>query len=244
MSAGQKTASEVSMDLAALGDIVERFAGKKVILFGDFVADEFQFGEISRVSREAPVLILRHRGTNVSPGGGANAANNLAALGAKVYPITVVGEDAAGNKLFEKPVNPQRNSCAPHAQRGTFEEFVPVSPQLNKIRLVIGESTAAEFRRGAQAAPAAISFGAQLPDAPHRLSLSPTGVAAAISGISYTVQAKPADAPHWQTLAVGLPTPHAEIDVNQFPGSKSVEVRVMKSDGFTEDEVFRDTKNF
>src|SRR6266446_6797091 len=101
MSADQKNASEVSMDLAALGDIVERFAGKKVILFGDFVADEFQFGEISRVSREAPVLILRHRGTNVSPGGGANAANNLAALGAKVYPITVVGEDAAGNSLTE-----------------------------------------------------------------------------------------------------------------------------------------------
>ena len=84
MSADQKNASGASMDLAALGDIVGRFAGKKIILFGDFVADEFQFGEISRVSREAPVLILRHRGTNVAPGGGANAANNLAALGAKV----------------------------------------------------------------------------------------------------------------------------------------------------------------
>ncbi len=92
MSAGQRNGSDVSMDLAALGDIVERFAGKKIVLFGDFVADEFQFGEISRVSREAPVLILRHRGTTVAPGGGANAANNLAALGAKVYPVTVVGE--------------------------------------------------------------------------------------------------------------------------------------------------------
>jgi D-glycero-beta-D-manno-heptose-7-phosphate kinase len=101
MSAGQKTGSEVSVDLAALGELVERFAGKKIILFGDFVADEFQFGEISRVSREAPVLILRHRGTTVAPGGGANAASNLAALGAKVYPITVVGEDAAGNSLTE-----------------------------------------------------------------------------------------------------------------------------------------------
>ncbi len=101
MSASQKNASEVSVDLAALGDIVQRFAAKKIILFGDFVADEFQFGEISRVSREAPVLILRHRGTTVAPGGGANAANNLAALGAKVYPITVVGEDTAGNSLTE-----------------------------------------------------------------------------------------------------------------------------------------------
>src|SRR5437588_5982767 len=101
MSAGKKDAGHVSMDLAALGEIVERFAGKRIVLFGDFVADEFQFGEISRVSREAPVLILRHRGTNVVPGGGANAANNLAALGAEVSPVTIVGEDVAGAALVE-----------------------------------------------------------------------------------------------------------------------------------------------
>jgi len=101
MSAREAGVSESVMDLAALAEIVERFAGKKIVLFGDFVADAFQFGEISRVSREAPVLILRHRGTNVVPGGGANAANNLAALGAKVFPVTVVGEDSAGGALAE-----------------------------------------------------------------------------------------------------------------------------------------------
>jgi D-glycero-beta-D-manno-heptose-7-phosphate kinase len=100
-SAAMNNAAESSMDLAALAEIVERFAGKKIVLFGDFVADEFQFGEISRVSREAPVLILRHRGTTVVPGGGANAAHNLAALGAKVSPVTVVGEDASGDALVE-----------------------------------------------------------------------------------------------------------------------------------------------
>src|SRR5258705_8338960 len=92
MNAGQTDGREASMDLAALGEIVERVAGKKIVLFGDFVADEFQFGEISRVSREAPVLIVRHRGTTVVRGGGANAANNFGALGAKVYPVTVIGE--------------------------------------------------------------------------------------------------------------------------------------------------------
>ena len=73
-----------------------------MVLFGDFVADEFQFGDISRVSREAPVLILRHRETRVVPGGGANAANNLAALGARVAPVTVVGDDAAGARLLDQ----------------------------------------------------------------------------------------------------------------------------------------------
>jgi D-glycero-beta-D-manno-heptose-7-phosphate kinase len=88
-----------SVDLLALADYVEQFSSKTVVLLGDFVADEFQFGEISRVSREAPVLILRHRETQLVPGGGANAANNLAALGATVLPVTVVGHDAAGDAL-------------------------------------------------------------------------------------------------------------------------------------------------
>ena len=89
-----------SVDLAALADCVGQFPSKTVVLLGDFVADEFQFGEISRVSREAPVLILRHRETQLMPGGGANAANNLAALGARVLPVTVVGDDSAGEALI------------------------------------------------------------------------------------------------------------------------------------------------
>jgi len=99
MSRAAKNAANASADLAALAEIVERFAGKRIVLFGDFVADEFQFGDISRVSREAPVLILRHRETRVVPGGGANAASNLAALGAKVSPVTVIGDDAVGDSL-------------------------------------------------------------------------------------------------------------------------------------------------
>lgn len=96
---GETAASSTSVDLVALADRVEQFASKTVVVLGDFVADEFQFGEISRVSREAPVLILRHRETQLVPGGGANAANNFAALGAKVLPVTVVGKDDAGDAL-------------------------------------------------------------------------------------------------------------------------------------------------
>jgi len=90
-----------SVDLVALAEVVERFSTKTVVVLGDFVADAFQFGDITRVSREAPVLILRHRETQIVPGGGANAANNFVALGAKVIPITAVGEDEAGNRLLE-----------------------------------------------------------------------------------------------------------------------------------------------
>ena len=94
-------AASASVDLRDLAECVEKFSAKTIVLLGDFVADEFRYGDISRVSREAPVLILKHRETQVVPGGGANAANNLASLGAKVLPITVVGDDAAGDALFQ-----------------------------------------------------------------------------------------------------------------------------------------------
>lgn len=98
-----------AVDLMALAEYVERFSSKTVVLLGDFVADAFQFGDITRVSREAPVLILRHRETQMVPGGGANAANNLVALGARILPVTAVGDDAAGDWMLsvfrEKQVN-------------------------------------------------------------------------------------------------------------------------------------------
>ena len=98
-SRAQEPAS-TSVDLLALRECVERFTTKTIVLLGDFVADEFQYGEISRVSREAPVLIVKHRETQIVPGGGANAANNLASLGARVLPVTAVGDDAAGDALI------------------------------------------------------------------------------------------------------------------------------------------------
>ena len=94
-------AASRAVDLVSLAELVEQFASKTVVVLGDFVADEYQFGDISRVSREAPVLILRHRETHLAPGGGANAANNFAALGARVSLVTAAGEDAAGRALVD-----------------------------------------------------------------------------------------------------------------------------------------------
>jgi D-glycero-beta-D-manno-heptose-7-phosphate kinase len=83
-----------------LRKIVDAFPRITVTVLGDMVADEFVFGEISRVSREAPVLILRHRERTVVPGGGANAVNNLADLGVNVLPVGIVGNDDAGRLLL------------------------------------------------------------------------------------------------------------------------------------------------
>lgn len=92
---------DTSVDLTRLLDIVSAFPRQTIGVVGDFVLDEFVSGEISRVSREAPVLILRHRHTEPCPGGGANAVNNLAELGATVLPVGVVGDDRAGETLLD-----------------------------------------------------------------------------------------------------------------------------------------------
>src|ERR1700751_2133557 len=84
-----------------LRKIVEAFPGTTVAVLADLVADEFVYGEISRVSREAPVLILKHRERTVVPGGGANAINNLADLDVNVLPVGLVGDDEPGRLLIK-----------------------------------------------------------------------------------------------------------------------------------------------
>jgi len=80
---------------------VESFAGRRLLVWGDFVADRFLHGSTTRVSREAPALVLRYEGEEIRPGGAGNAALNAAALGARVTVCGFVGEDAAGAALRE-----------------------------------------------------------------------------------------------------------------------------------------------
>jgi len=81
--------------------IVESFSNLSVLVMADLIIDEFISGEIARVSREAPVLILKHRDRMLIPGGGANAVMNLAALGVTALPVGLVGDDEAGRALLQ-----------------------------------------------------------------------------------------------------------------------------------------------
>jgi D-glycero-beta-D-manno-heptose-7-phosphate kinase len=84
---------------ARLRQLVARFRRVRIVVAGDLIADEFIYGQIERVSREAPVLILRYDTTEVVPGGAGNAAANAAALGARVAVVGVVGRDEPGRRL-------------------------------------------------------------------------------------------------------------------------------------------------
>jgi D-glycero-beta-D-manno-heptose-7-phosphate kinase len=81
--------------------IIEKFGGCPIAVYGDLVADEFIYGEISRISREAPVLILKYKESRIVPGGAANAINNLRALDAVPMPLGILGTDEAGKTLRE-----------------------------------------------------------------------------------------------------------------------------------------------
>jgi rfaE bifunctional protein kinase chain/domain len=80
--------------------IIDQFPKLSITVLGDLIADEFIYGEIARVSREAPVLILRHRNRTIVPGGAGNAIYNLADLGVNVLPVGVIGDDEAGRALL------------------------------------------------------------------------------------------------------------------------------------------------
>ena len=80
--------------------LLKKFPRIRLMVAGDLMVDEALYGDTERVSREAPVLILRYARTEFTPGGAANAANNAADLGAQVFPLGVVGEDGQGQNLL------------------------------------------------------------------------------------------------------------------------------------------------
>jgi D-glycero-beta-D-manno-heptose-7-phosphate kinase len=80
--------------------LIDGFSSRQVLIVGDLIADEFIYGEVSRVSREAPVLILKYDATEIVAGGAGNAANNVAALGGRARLAGVVGTDPEGQRLL------------------------------------------------------------------------------------------------------------------------------------------------
>jgi rfaE bifunctional protein kinase chain/domain len=80
--------------------LVDGFSSRRILVVGDLIADEFIYGEIARVSREAPVLILKYDATEMVAGGAGNAANNVAALGGRARLAGLVGGDAEGRRLL------------------------------------------------------------------------------------------------------------------------------------------------
>jgi rfaE bifunctional protein kinase chain/domain len=80
--------------------LIDGFSSRRVLVVGDLIADEFIYGRIARISREAPVLILRYDATEIVAGGAGNAASNVAALGGRAAVAGILGDDAEGRRLM------------------------------------------------------------------------------------------------------------------------------------------------
>ncbi len=80
-------------------ELIDRFEGLKVAVWGDYILDEYLYGHTRRISREAPVLILSHQATQTTLGGAGNSLLNLKSLKAVPLPVGVVGADTAGRKI-------------------------------------------------------------------------------------------------------------------------------------------------
>jgi len=90
-------------------EIIDKFSRLKVMVVGDFISDIYMYGKPFKLSREAPVVVIRHEWENIVPGGAGNAVNNLASLGCKVCAVGILGNDEPGNNIIaqlnDKKVN-------------------------------------------------------------------------------------------------------------------------------------------
>lgn len=115
-----------------LSEIIrQNFSNKKIVIVGDLVADQFLCGTIARVSREAPVFILRHDETETLAGGAANAAANVASLGGNAVSVGIVGKDASGRALLES-LRASKVNC----------DFIALSEKFattTKVRVLAGQ---------------------------------------------------------------------------------------------------------
>lgn len=117
-----------------LEKIIDNFAGRKILVWGDFILDEYIFGTTSRISREAPVLILSFRRKEFTPGGAGNTVLNLKALGAIPLPVGFIGQDEPGQRLLDSLEKADI----------TTQYLLPLAtfPTPLKTRILAGEETA------------------------------------------------------------------------------------------------------
>lgn len=101
MSLSIEFVNQLKSSVERLFLLLSQFGRSRVLVVGDLTLDEFLTGQVERLSREAPVLILRHEVTRQVPGGGANAIYNLAKLGAHVEAVGLIGNDPQGQALKE-----------------------------------------------------------------------------------------------------------------------------------------------
>ena len=90
------------MDKSKLLQSLPKLTGRRILVVGDIFLDEYIFGQATRLSREAPIPVLEFTGRRYLPGGAANPAHNIVALGSQAQQVGVIGQDEAGQTLLAR----------------------------------------------------------------------------------------------------------------------------------------------
>ncbi|MBD3164400.1 D-glycero-beta-D-manno-heptose-7-phosphate kinase [Candidatus Woesearchaeota archaeon] len=109
-------------------DIINKFKNQNILVIGDLILDKYIFGNVERISPEAPVPVIEVKKEMYVPGGAANAANNVSSLGGRAFLLGIVGEDTSKDILLEEARN-----------KGISTEGIitdPRKPTIQKIRVV------------------------------------------------------------------------------------------------------------
>ncbi len=88
------------MDLPEVVKIVDSFKDKKICIIGDLMLDKYIYGDVERISPEAPIPVVKISSESFSPGGAGNVANNVASLGGSAFIVGVIGQDSSGENLL------------------------------------------------------------------------------------------------------------------------------------------------
>ena len=163
--------------------------------------------------------------------------------------VELVARDAAGTELARTSVVVRRSSPEPDQSNavGLIQADIPVQADMQSIALVFKGNEVDRYTSGAPLPPTAGTAGLGLApgdgvaDQESRLSLDDLDKIQPAAGITYTVQVKPEAGGQWNTIAVGRSTPNVKIDGNQFPGSKTAVVKVIRTTGFEEATVAEGT---
>lgn len=159
--------------------------------------------------------------------------------------VRIKGMDNVGNVLFDLAVNPMTPSCGTTGSHRMFEEFVPVHDQLMEVSLYVDGGEAATYAPGMVQRTAKLSLGEPMAGNLHRIPIEAEEASAIEENVTYLLQVKPEGDNRWHTMATGMDRPDAaEVDINQFPGAKVLEVRIMRTNGLTTTTVLETKREF
>ncbi|MFJ2689425.1 hypothetical protein [Pseudomonas sp. NPDC087336] len=159
--------------------------------------------------------------------------------------VRIRGLDEDGEVLFDLAVNPMTPSCGNTGTSRMFEEFVPVQDQLKVIRLYVDGAEAATYAPGMAQQHLKLSLGQPLTEKLHRIPIEADSAPPIEASVTYLLQVKPEGDNRWHTMATGMDRPDAvEVDVNQFPGAKTLEIRILRTNGLATTTVLETKREF